>query len=68
MKTRPCLTERLLIGRKESAQTKKQTHMTAHRHITLPSGKSRPETWLWKYMGKATTVWQFTLSLHCYQI
>ena len=33
-----------------------------HRHITSPSEKSRPETWPGKHMGKATPVWQLTLS------
>ena len=30
MKTRPCLTERLLMGRKESNQTHKQTEAQNH--------------------------------------
>ena len=29
-------------------------HVTAHRHITFPTEKSRPEIWGGKYMGKST--------------
>ena len=39
-----------------------------HRHITSPSEKSRPETWPGNYMGKATLVWQLTLSYRCHQM
>ena len=41
---------------------------TPRRHITSPSEKSRPETWPGNYMGKATPVWQLTLSHRCHQI
>ena len=38
--------------------------MTPYRHITSPFDESRPETWPGNYMGKATQVWQLTLSNH----
>ena len=41
---------------------------TPRRHITSPSEKSRPETWPGNYMGKATQVWQLTLSHRCHQM
>ena len=34
-KTRPCLTERLLMGRKESNQTNKQKHVPVHVFLSL---------------------------------
>ena len=37
-------------------------------HITSPSEKSRPETWPGNIMGKATPVWQLTLSHRCHQM
>ena len=37
-----------------------------HRHITSLSEKSRPKTWPMNYMGKATPVWQLTLSHRCH--
>ena len=30
------------------------------RQITFPSEKTRPESWPWDYMGKATPVWQLS--------
>ena len=39
-----------------------------HRHITSPSEKSRPETWPGNYLGKATPVWQLTLSHRCHHM
>ena len=42
--------------------------MAPRRHITSPSEKSRPETWPGKHMGKATPVWQLTLSHRCHQM
>ena len=41
---------------------------TPRRHITSPSEKSRPETCPGKHMGKATPVWQLTLSHRCHQM
>ena len=41
---------------------------TPRRHITSPAEKSRPETWPRKHMGKATLVWQLTLSHRCHQM
>ena len=35
------------------------------RHITSPSEKTRPESWPGDYMGKATPVWQLSLSHQC---
>ena len=35
-KTRPCLTERLLMGRKESNQTNKQSPPPTHTHTHIP--------------------------------
>ena len=37
-------------------------------HITSPSEKTRPESWLWDYMGKATQVRQLSLSHRCHQM
>ena len=37
------------------------------RHITSPSEKTRPESWPVDYMGKATPVWQLSLSYRCNQ-
>ena len=37
------------------------------RHITFPSEKSRLESWHGDYMGKATPVWQLSLSYRCHQ-
>ena len=37
-KTRPCLTERLLMGHKESNQTKKQNKRVTRLHIVYFSG------------------------------
>ena len=41
---------------------------TPRRHITSSSEKSRPATWPGKHMGKATPVWQLTLSHRCHQM
>ena len=41
---------------------------TPRRHITSPSEKSRLETWPGNYMGKATPVWQLSLSHRCHQM
>ena len=38
------------------------------RHITSPSEKTRPESWPGDYMGKATPVWQLSLSHLCHQM
>ena len=38
------------------------------RHITSPSEKTRPESWHRDYMGKATPVWQLSLSHRCHQM
>ena len=38
------------------------------RHITSPSEKTRPESWPGDYMGKATPVWQLSLSHRCHQM
>ena len=36
------------------------------RHITPPSEKTRPESWPGNYMGKASQVWQLSLSHRCH--
>ena len=36
-------------------------------HIACPSEKTRPESWPGDYMGKATPVWQLSLSHRCHQ-
>ena len=41
---------------------------TPSRHITSTSEKSCPETWPGNYMGKATPVWQLSLSHRCHQM
>ena len=38
------------------------------RYITSPSERTRPESWPGHYMGKATPVWQLSLSHRCHQI
>ena len=38
------------------------------RHITSPSEKTRPESWLGDYMGKATPFWQLSSSHRCHQM
>ena len=38
------------------------------RHITSPSEKTRPESRPRVYMGKATPVWQLSLSHRCHQM
>ena len=38
------------------------------RHITSPSEKTRPESWPGDNMGKATPVWQLSLSHRCHQM
>ena len=37
-------------------------------HIISPSEKTRPESWPGDYMGKATPVWQLSLSHRCHQM
>ena len=39
--------------------------LIAHRYITSPSEKTRPESWHGNYMSKAIPVWQFSLSHRC---
>ena len=57
--------------------TRKYTANTLHqrilqgrlfRYITSPSVKTRPESWPGDYMGKATPVWQLSLSHRSHQM
>ena len=62
----PAMTEMIIDGRVENSQIHPKGLCIIEPKD--PSEKSRPETWPGKHMGKATPVWQLTLSHRCHQM
>ena len=60
----------MLSGTLHASQTIKFViiSVASHRHISFPSEESRPETLPGNYLGKATPVWQLSLSHRCHQM